>query len=609
METKSALRRESLVLYKKRPGRVISLGAKKLEIEVEGGGTLSVRPKDVVTLHPGPLGNLAELAPQTGEVETAWELLAGTTTNLAELAELAYGEFTPPAAWAAWQLVVEGLYFSGSPEEIMAHSPEVVAGERELREAKAAEEAAWQIFSDRVGDGHFLPEDTLYLEDVAALARGEREGSRVLGALGQEESEQNAHAFLWRLGYWDYGINPYPSRAGLPTANPTAEMPELADEERLDLTHLTALAIDDEGSRDPDDALSFEDGRIWVHIADVAALAPPDSPADVEARSRGANLYLPEGTVTMLPRQATQRLGLGLSEVSPALSFGFSVSPEGITGDMELSPSWIRVTRLTYEEAEARLDTEPLRELYNLAQIYEERRLNNGAIMIDMPEVKVWLEDGRVNIRPLPPLRSRALVREAMLMAGESVARYALEHDIPFAFSSQEFRVDEMPPASTLSEMFALRRLFKPSQRSSRPGPHAGLGLELYAQATSPLRRYLDLVAHQQLRAHLRGVKTLNSQEITERVGATGAVTGSVRWAERRSMEHWTLVYLLQHPGWEGEGIVVDKRGNRAVVLVPELGLETTIYERRPLPLDGKVRLALNEVNLPELEAYFRFAD
>ena len=85
-------------------------------------------------------------------------------------------------------------------------------------------------------------------------------------------------------------------------------------------------------------------------------------------------------------------------------------------------------------------------------------------------------------------------------------------------------------------------------------------------------------------------------------------MTGSVRWAERRSVEHWTLVYLQQHPEWEGEGIVVDRRGHRAVVLVPELGLEVAIYEKRPMPLDGKVRLALSEVNLPDLEAYFRLS-
>ena len=65
----------------------------------------------------------------------------------------------------------------------------------------------------------------------------------------------------------------------------------------MDLTHLPAFAIDDEGSQDPDDAVfaeKVEGGfRLFVHVADVAALVPPKSPLDEEALRRGANLYLP----------------------------------------------------------------------------------------------------------------------------------------------------------------------------------------------------------------------------------------------------------------------------------------------------------------------------
>jgi hypothetical protein len=102
----------------------------------------------------------------------------------------------------------------------------------------------------------------------------------------------------------------------------------LPEEERLDLTHLPALAIDDKGNQEPDDALSLEGDRLWVHVADVAALVPPESAADLEARARGATLYLPEGAVPMLPWAAIGRLGLGLSEISPALSFGLDLDAE-----------------------------------------------------------------------------------------------------------------------------------------------------------------------------------------------------------------------------------------------------------------------------------------
>ena len=153
---------------------------------------------------------------------------------------------------------------------------------------------------------------------------------------------------------------------------------------RRDLTHLAAFAIDDEGSDDPDDAISLEGNRLWVHVADVAALVPPESPADLEARARGANLYLPEGTVPMLPPEVTQLLGLGLADISPALSFGMDLTPAGEITGIEIVPSWIRVTRLTYDEVELRLAEEPFTCLYDLALRCEARRQTRGAITLTL---------------------------------------------------------------------------------------------------------------------------------------------------------------------------------------------------------------------------------
>ena len=168
------------------------------------------------------------------------------------------------------------------------------------------------------------------------------------------KAPKRAHALLCELGHWNAAVNPYPQRLEVDTRVPQAALPDLPEETRLDLTHLDAFAIDDAGSKDPDDALSWHDNRLWVHVADVAALAPPASDVDLEARARGCNLYLPEGTVPMLPPAATQTLGLGLQAVSPALSFGLEVNADGGIVKTEIVPSWVRVTRLTYGEVETR---------------------------------------------------------------------------------------------------------------------------------------------------------------------------------------------------------------------------------------------------------------
>jgi exoribonuclease-2 len=604
----TSFKESSLVLYKTRPARVKRLGA-KLEIELEGGATKKVRPKDVVCLHPGPIQHLSELRPQEGEVEIACEVLAGEVVSLADLADLVYGANTPATAWAAWELVVDGLYFHGTPEEVAARSPEEVAQELEAREAKASERNAWSAFLDRVRAGRTAAEDQAYLQDVEALALRRRRTSHVLRELGRGETPETAHAFLLELGYWDRNVNPYPLRLELDLRTPDLTLPELPEETRVDLTHLPAFAIDDEGNQDPDDALSLDGERLWVHVADVAALVVAGSDADIEARARGANLYLPEMTVPMLPPQATQALGLGLNEVSPALSFGMDLTPEGDVVGVEVVPSWVCVTRLTYGETDDRLEEEPFQSLYRLAQTHEARRWEDGALQIDLPEVKIQVQNGEVDICPLPPLKSRALVMEAMLLAGVAVADFAVDRGIPFPFSAQDPpRLDTIEQTTSLADMYALRRSLMRSHMTSAPAPHAGLGLEAYAQVTSPLRRYLDLVAHQQLRAYVRGEKLLSVPEMLERIGAAEAMTGSVRQAERLSRRHWTLVYLLDRPGWTGEGVLVEKHGSRGTVLIPELDLEPRMHLPKDIPLDSRVPLVLTGVDLPELEAHFRVA-
>jgi exoribonuclease-2 len=597
----------SLVVYKSGPARVTAIGD-KLDIELADGRSLRVRPKDVVLLHPGPVAKLDHLGPLTGEVEAACELLDGAQTTLAEMAELVYGSYTPESAWAAWRLVDEGLYFEGVPDALRARPFAQITEERTAREAKQAERHAWSQFLNRVRSGQCAPEDAAYLREVEEVAWGQREQSRVLQALDCDQNPQSAHAFLLRLKHWNGGSNPYPQRIGVTLTPPVMALPTLPVEQRLDLTGMAAFAIDDEGNPDPDDALSLDGKRLWVHVADVAALVVPDSPVDCEARLRGATLYLPETTIPMLPDVAVTRLGLGLAEISPALSFGLTCDEAGNLVNVEIVPSWVRVQRLSYAEVELRLHEEPFQSLLALAQCRQAQRRANGAIFLEMPDVKLQVLNGQVEIQPLSPLRSRMLVSEAMVMVGEAMARFALERALPFPYATQDVAETSEREPTELAAMYALRRSLRPRQYSSQPGPHGGLGLDVYAQVTSPLRRYLDLVAHQQLRAFLQGTTLFDNQAMVERIGAAEMAGLSVRRAERLSREHWTLVYLQQHPGWRGEGVLVEKRLPRGTVLIPALGFEARVKVGEGVALGSVVPLRLAGIDLPERMAYFRVA-
>jgi len=275
---------------------------------------------------------------------------------------------------------------------------------------------------------------------------------------------------------------------------------------------------------------------------------------------------------------------------------------------MEIVSSWVRVSRLSYEQAEDMFHDLTFEGLLSLAQNNEARRKRNGAVSIELPEVDIRVEDGKVAFHPVLSSRSQMIVREAMLMAGEAVAGYALREEIPFAFSTQEAtQIPALPDG--LAGMYALRRLMKRGQLKSLPARHAGMGLDMYTQVTSPLRRYQDLIVHQQLRAHIRGHNLMTSQEILQRLGATQAVTSNMRQVERLSNQHWTMVYLSETPQWHGEGVIVETDGHHSTALIPNIGLETHLRCQHSLPLNTRVPIVLGESNVPELSAFFRIDD
>jgi exoribonuclease-2 len=570
--------------------------------------------------------NLSELrAPAAVEdVDSVRDLLSTEVegVELAILAEWLYGitaSGTPSAAavWAAWQIVADGLHFSGTPEQVCALSAEQVNEERQRREQIAAEAAAWDGFLERVRNGTFQPDDGQYLRDVEGLAEGRREDSRLLKALGRAEAPETAHALLLNIGWWPVSRVPYVARAGLPARAPTAQIGEPCATDRVDLTHLVAFAIDDEGNQDPDDAVSIDDdGFLWVHIADVACFVQPDSETDVEARARGATLYLPDGPLPMLPPALVPRLGLGLTEdgTGPAFSFRIEISATGELQTVEVMPSQVRVQRLTYEQAEPLLETDPhLRRIDDIAARSRALRLAAGAIELDWPEVRIRVDvtdhDGpQVDIRRLAPLRSRQLVAESMILAGAGAAWLAGERNIPFPYSVQDAaandddELDELPPG--LPGAFALRRRQRPARVSGAPAPHRGLGLNAYGRATSPLRRYVDLLVHQQLRAAVTGVQPpWDETELMERAAQAEAAARGVRAVERQANRHWTLVWLSQR-NWQGRGILVDTRGRRGLLVCPEIALETWVNVGEGPVAGMEYDVVVRSVDLPRLDLH-----
>ena len=195
------------------------------------------------------------------------------------------------------------------------------------------------------------------------------------------------------------------------------------------------------------------------------------------------------------------------------------------------------------------------------------------------------------------------MIREMMLLAGEGAAHFAFKNNIPFPYISQE-APDVQPDPDVAPEDFAGRfKILKSSHKRSvgiTPAMHSGLGLALYTQITSPLRRYGDLISH----AFLDGRKLIGKDDMLLRISEGDAASMAARKAARQSEMHWKLVYLLQNPDWTGEGVCIDHRNGDSLILIPSLAMQVQI-KGETLDLNQKVMLKAAKIDIPTQNAVF----
>ena len=628
----------NIVLYKDRPA-LIRECADKYTIEY-ATGTQKVREKDICLLHEGPLSSLSALLPSAQKDEErdvlnaslneAWELLQDENRpsfSLAEIAELAFGGFVPEKSWRIYEALAKHPHFSlvppSPPEQprFSLRSSEEAQKLLAKQDEKKREKEERAAFIERLRKKRLLlPQDGVFMGEVEALALGKTDKSKVMQEAGMSASPEKAHKLLLDCGIWTVYRNPHPSRWGLSTQSATERLRCPQESERTKVDHI-AYAIDSEWSTDPDDAIAFDGTYVWVHIADPADTVLPDSAIDKAARERGATLYIPEGASRMLAEESLSDYALGLPEngeaatggaYSRALSFRIKLNDDGAIEETAVLKTKVRVQRLTYAQADAQ-SSGNLAALFKIADKNIERRKAAGAVFIQMPEVHISLEypanaangETAVRIEPIMRCRSTELVREFMLLAGEAAARFAFKNAIPFPFVCQEKPEIPRSLSEGLAGQYRLRRCMKSRTISTSPLAHAGLGLGMYSQVTSPLRRYSDLAAHEQLHAFLDGRPLLSKDSLLERISEGDAAASAAVKAERKSNLHWTLVYLLQHKDSRFEAVIVDTKENQAVVIIPALAQEALIPLVPGKTLNDTVYVQATGINIPELTAAY----
>lgn len=416
------------------------------------------------------------------------------------------------------------------------------------------------------------------------------------------------------------------------------EIPGREYDRRLDLRELPVFTIDPFDAKDFDDAIHVmeENGRlkVGVHIADVSHYVPEGSALDREAYSRGTSVYLVDRVLPMLPH----RLSNGLCSLRPdedklAFSVLFEMGKDGTVHDYKIAETIIRSkARLAYEDAE-KLLTDPkathafakdVRRAGELAAHLTKRRMAEGSIDFDTPEIKVILdEEGTpIEIIKRERLAAHRLVEELMLLANRTVAGYVTEggkklpllyriHADPdskriqalagfvrpfgYTLPHKNGVVDRSDLAALIDHVkgtdqevvvqtAALRTMAKAAYAPNNIG-HYGLGFKDYAHFTSPIRRYPDLVVHRLLKRYLADKGPvregpLSYEGLMEVGNHTSERERNAEQAERESIKLKQVEYAAQHVGDTFKGVVTGVARFGAFVQLTDILVEGLVHVR-----------------------------
>lgn len=384
---------------------------------------------------------------------------------------------------------------------------------------------------------------------------------------------------------------------------------------RLDLRNEIIFTIDSADAKDLDDAISLtrtaEGWRLGVHIADVSYYVRPGSEIDREAFKRGTSVYFTDKVVPMLPEALSNgccSLNGGVNRY--AMSALLDLAPDGSLRGCEVAESIIcSKVRGVYSEvndifekgeqsefAEKYAVAMPvLADMQALYGILAARSQKRGALSFETAEAKFILDEEGEPVDIVRRERGDAekMIEQFMLAANEGVATWLHSRDLPCIYRVHEVPVEDKIRAFAefaqnlglpignlargkaspqdlaailacatergLGEIvsYVMLRSLQKARYTTEPLGHYGLGIELYAHFTSPIRRYPDLSVHRILRAALAGKVNDGHRSFAER-SAKASSDNEVRavTAERDIEALYKTIYLSSRVGNEYDATI-----------------------------------------------------
>ncbi|OGP97500.1 MAG: hypothetical protein A2Z39_03515 [Deltaproteobacteria bacterium RBG_19FT_COMBO_46_9] len=380
---------------------------------------------------------------------------------------------------------------------------------------------------------------------------------------------------------------------------------------REDLRNLSVFTIDDSITKDFDDALSIDvhddHTQIGIHITDVASVIDPGTILDREAYLRGSSLYLPRHKIHMFPTElANDRLSLRDGVDRPAISLLASFDKTGQLSGYRFAPSIINVRRkLTYDEVNEQLESKrQLLWVYRLCEKMRQKRIEQGALILSLPEVSIQFgKDSSLSIKMISQeTPSRVMVAELMILYNWLAAQFCRDHNIPIIYRGQKEPGERLTIEETgyVYYVFRQRRKLSPLIIDIEACPHAGLGLDVYSNLTSPIRRYFDLVSQRQMRNYILQEAPVYNNEELEKIRITVTpVLKDLNTIKNNRIRYWIQKYLGEHIGEKFPAIILDNLKNRYRVILEDFLLAVEIKKEtgHDIPQGKKIMIKIKKAD------------
>ena len=619
-------------------GRILSEADTSAQIELDSGKRVKVKAAHILLKFekpaPAELIAQAQAVAETIELDLAWEFAPEDEFGFADLARDYFSANATLAqqAGALFRLYDAPHYFrragkgrfKKAPPEILQQALAAIEKKKailaqidewaaQLARGECPQPIREQLYKRLSRPDTNAPEYKAVVEASRAAHTAPLELLQKAGAI------DSAYQFHWKRFLFEN----FPKGTGFPALaapQPPADLP---------LAPVQAYSIDDSQTTEIDDALSVQGlgtGTVvlGIHIAAPGLAIQPGSAIDQLGRARLSTVYMPGYKITMLPDEVVQTYTLDEGRANPAVSLYVTIDEATLEFkssetklervhvaanlrhdqlDSVVTEEWLTNPAFEHQNDPQRLSDlrGQLSFLYRLAKELKARREvvrgkpenfnrpdynfrlvgNNGAEPTGNEQVQISV---RQRGAPLD-----LIVAEAAIVANSTWGSWMAELGVPGIYRSQA----SMAPGVKV-------------RMGTKALPHAGIGVKAYSWATSPLRRYTDLVNQWQIIACARHGATAalaapfkpKDADLFSIISSFDAAYSAYNGYQAGMERFWTLKYIEQNHITELTAAVIKEGpGGSFLVRADDIPLVFPVLGAQNLPRGARLKVRLGEVD------------